>query len=80
MPHPGGRCARPHQCRSRSNHRQIRLRLGAAMLHRIQQRGIDPGQPRQRLCIQPVIFLPAFPDQPHLARIGHDHFVPKLTQ
>ncbi|MFZ0953222.1 MAG: hypothetical protein WAN17_13210, partial [Candidatus Sulfotelmatobacter sp.] len=35
--------------------------LRAAMLHRIQQLRIDPGQPRQRLRIQPIVFLPALP-------------------
>jgi len=50
------------------------------MLHRIQQLGIDPGQPRQCLRIQPVVFLATLPDQSHLARIGHDHFVPQLAQ
>jgi hypothetical protein len=50
------------------------------MLPRRQQRGIDPGQPRQGLRIQPVVFLPALPDQAHVARMRHDHFVAQLTQ
>jgi len=37
---------------------------------RIQQLGIDPGQARQRLRIQPIVLLTALPDQPYLARIG----------
>jgi hypothetical protein len=49
------------------------------MLHRTQQLRIDPRQPRECLRIQTIVFLPAFPDQPHLACIGHNHFVPKLT-
>jgi hypothetical protein len=36
--------------------------------------------PRQRLRIQPIVFLAALPDQPHLARVGHDHFMPQLAQ
>ena len=50
------------------------------MLHRTQQLRIDPRQPRQRLRIQPIVFLPALSDQPHLARIGHDHFMPQLAE
>jgi len=65
---------------SRSNHRQVRLRLSAAMLHRTQQLGIDPRQPCQRLRIQPIVFLPALSDQPHIARMRHNHFVPQLAQ
>jgi hypothetical protein len=34
------------------------------MLHRIQQLGIDPGQPRQGLRIQAIVFFAALPDQP----------------
>ncbi len=56
------------------------MRLHAAVLHRIQQLRIDPGQPRQRLRIQPIVFLAALPDQPHLARISHDHFVSQLAE
>ncbi len=44
---------RPHQAGARPDHRQIGLRLCAAMLHRTQQLGIDPRQPRQGLRIQP---------------------------
>ena len=72
--------ARSHQSGPCPNHRQIRLRLRAAMLHRIQQLRIDPRQPRQRLRIQPIVFLAALPDQPYLARVRHDHFVPQSAQ
>src|SRR5262249_31067678 len=41
--------SRPHQSGTCPDHRQISLRLRAAMLHRIQQLGIDPGQPA-KLC------------------------------
>jgi hypothetical protein len=61
--------------RSRSNHHQIRLRLRTAMSDRTQQLRIDPGQPRQRLRIQPIVFPAALADQPHPARIRHHHFV-----
>ena len=71
---------RPHQAGSRPNHRQIGLRLGAAMLHRRQQLRIDPGQPRQRLGIQPIIFPPALSDQTHVARMRHDHFVAQFAE
>jgi hypothetical protein len=81
---PAGRVdqsrACPHQAGARSNHHEIRLRLHAAMLHRIQQLWIDPRQPRQRLRIQPIVFLAALSDQPHLARIGHDHFMSQLAE
>jgi hypothetical protein len=50
------------------------------MLHRIQQLGIDPRQSRQGLRIQPIVFLAALPDQPHLAGIRYDHFVPQFAQ
>ena len=30
--------------------------------------------------IYPIIFLAALPDQPHLARIRHDHFMPQLAE
>jgi hypothetical protein len=39
------------------------------------QLGIDPRQSRQGLRIQAIVFLAALPDQPHMARIRHDHFV-----
>ena len=60
---------RSHQSGSRPDHRQIRLRFRAAMLHRTQQLRINPRQPRQRLRIQPIVFLPALPDQ--AARCAH---------
>jgi hypothetical protein len=50
------------------------------MFHRRQQPGNDPRQPRQRLRIQPIVFLPALPDQAHVARMGHDRFVPQLGE
>jgi hypothetical protein len=50
------------------------------MLHRIQQLGIDPRQPRQRLRIQTIVFFAAFPDQPDFASIRHDYFVPQLRE
>jgi hypothetical protein len=50
------------------------------MLHRTQQLGIDPSQPRQRLGVEPIVFLAGLPDQPHVARMRHDHFVPQLAQ
>src|SRR6478736_1642777 len=69
---------RAYQSSPRPNHRQIRLH--AAVLHRIQQLRIDPGQPRQRLRIQTIVFLAALRDQPYLARIRHDHFMPQLAE
>src|SRR5271156_4077343 len=30
--------------------------------------------------IQTIIFLAALPDQPHLARIGHHHFMPQFAE
>jgi len=56
------------------------LRLLASVLYRIQQLRIDPRQPGQRLRIQSIVFLPALPDQPHLARIRHNHFLPQLAE
>jgi hypothetical protein len=49
------------------------------MLHRMQHLGIDPGQPRQGLRIQPIVFLPALPDQPHLARLAVVGEAEKIT-
>jgi len=69
-----------NQPSARPDQRQIRLRLHAAVLHRIQQLRIDPGQPRQRLRIQTIVLLAALPDQPHLARIGDDHFMTQLAE
>src|SRR5579864_6949126 len=48
------------------------------MLYRSQQFGIDARQPRQGTRVQPIVFLPAFSDQTHLARLRHDYFVPQL--
>ena len=59
---------------------EIRLRPRAAMLHRIQQLGIDPGQPRQRLRIQPIVLLAALSNQSHFTRIRHDHFAPQIAE
>jgi hypothetical protein len=50
------------------------------MFHWAQQLRIDPRQPRQRSRIQTVIFLSTFPDQPHIARMRHDHLVPEFAQ
>ena len=50
------------------------------MLHRIRQLGINPGQPRQGLRIQPIVFLATLANQSHLARIGHDYFVSQIAQ
>ncbi len=47
--------ARSHQRCSRSNHGEIRLGCGAAMLHWTQQLRVDPCQPRQRLRILEVV-------------------------
>src|SRR5579859_301715 len=33
----------------------------------------------QCLGIEPIVFLLALPDQPHLASMRHDHFVPQLA-
>jgi hypothetical protein len=57
---------RSHQPSPRPNQRQIDLRLLASVLYRAQQLRIHPDQ---RLRIQPIVFLAALPDQPHLARI-----------
>jgi hypothetical protein len=70
---------RSHQSGSRSDHGQIRLRFRAAMPHRTQQRGIDPGQPRPRPRVQPIVLLSTFADQAHVARMRHDHFVSQLA-
>jgi hypothetical protein len=51
------RSARSHQSGSRPDHRQIRLRSGAAMFHRTQQLRIDSRQPRQRPRIQPIVLF-----------------------
>jgi hypothetical protein len=56
------------------------LRFRAAVSHRTQQLRIDPRQPSQGLRIQTIVFLAALSDQSHLARMGHDHFMPKLAQ
>jgi hypothetical protein len=75
--HPAGTTA-GHDTESdaRSVWRQIRLRSRAAVLHRTQQLGIDPGQPRQRLRVHAVVSLSTLPDQTHLASLRHDYFMP----
>jgi len=73
---PGSRSYQPSAC---PDHRQIGLCLRTAVLHRIQKLRIDPGQPCQRLRIQAIVFLAALSDQPHLARIRHDHFVSQVV-
>ena len=70
------RRARADQDRSRPDHRQMDLRLGTAMAHRTKQAGIDSGQTRERPGIQPIVFPAALADQLHVARMGHNHFVP----
>ena len=45
------------------------------MLHRTQQLRINPGQPRQRLRIQAIVFASALPDQPYVTRMRHDYFM-----
>jgi hypothetical protein len=49
------------------------------MFYWTQQLGIDPGQPSQRLGIQPIIFLSTLPDQTHIAGVRHDHLMPQLA-
>src|ERR1035437_2158400 len=71
---------RPYQPRSRPDRHQIRLRLRTAMLHRRQQLRINPHQAGQHSGIQTIIFFPTLPDQAHVARMRHDHFVPEFTQ
>ena len=56
------------------------LRFGTAMSHRTQQAGIDSCEPCQRPGIEPIIFSATLADQSHVARMGHDHFVPQLGQ
>ncbi len=51
----------------------------AAMLQEDIKR-IDPGQSRQGLRIQPIVFLADLSDQPRLTRIRHDHFMPQIAQ
>ena len=74
------RRARSHQRGPRPDHRQMDLRFRAAMLHRTQQAGIDPRQPCQHPGVEPIIFSAAFPDQPHVPRMRHDHFMSQLGQ
>jgi len=50
------------------------------MLHRRQQLGIDARQPGQSLRVQPIVLLSALPDQTHVTRMRHDHFVSQLAQ
>jgi hypothetical protein len=69
--------ARPHQCVPRANHRQFRLLLGRAMLHRLQQ---IPVRPRQLPRIVAIVLVVGQGDPLQLPRIGHDHFVPKLGE
>ena len=63
-----------------AHHRQIDLRFRAAMPHRTEQAEIESRQPRQHPGVQPVIFAAALPDQPHVARMRHDYFMPELSQ
>jgi hypothetical protein len=50
-----------HQSGSRPDHRQIRLGLGASMLHWTQQLWIDPCQSRKRSSVDPIGLAPALP-------------------
>jgi hypothetical protein len=50
------------------------------MLHRSQQLRIDPRQPGQSSRIEAIIFPSTFPDQTHVARMRHNHFVSQLAQ
>jgi hypothetical protein len=50
------------------------------MLHRCQQLRIDPRQPGQRPGVEAIILPSTLPDQAHVARMRHDHFVPQLAQ
>lgn len=61
----------PHQSRSR---------FRTAMFHRTQQLRIDPGQPRRRLRVHAIIFLPALANQARAPRMRHDYLVPQLVQ
>jgi hypothetical protein len=45
------------------------------MLHLTQQLRINPGQPRQRPRIHPIVLLSALPDQAHIAGMRHDYFM-----
>ena len=71
---------RPYQSSPRSNHHQMRLGLRTSMLHRRQQLRIDPRQSRQRAGVEAIIFPPTLPDQAHVARMRHDHFMSQLAQ
>jgi hypothetical protein len=69
------------KCRDRSrrlsscpDHRQIRVRLRAAVLHWTQQLRIDAGQPRQGLRIQQIVFAPALPNPTHARGRGGNCF------
>src|ERR1700752_4439890 len=52
----------------------------APMLHRAEQTRIQPCQPCQHPGVEPVIFSTALPDQPHVPRMRHDHFMSQLGQ
>jgi hypothetical protein len=66
----------PYQAGPRSNHRQVRLRLRAAVLHRAQQLGIDPGQACQSLGVEAVILFPALSGS--AARFAHGPRSPRV--
>ena len=53
---------------------------GAAMSHWSQQAGVDSGQTRQCSGVELIIFSATIPDQSHIARMRHDHFVPQPGQ
>jgi len=48
------------------------------MLHRTQQLRIDPRQPGQRSRIQPIVLLPALPDQTHMNAEKAEGLSPEL--
>src|SRR6202142_2547665 len=58
----------------------MNLCCGTGMAPRTQQAGIDSRQSRQRPSIELIILSATLPDQSHVARMGHDHFVAQLGQ
>ena len=53
------------------------LRFCAPVTHRTKKVRIDTCQASQSPRVQPVILARALPDQTHVPRVGHDHFVPE---
>jgi hypothetical protein len=56
----------------------IGLSRPPAVLDRMQQLGIDPGQASQSLRIKLVVLVPAAVDQTDVPGIGRDRLVPEL--